>query len=169
MSASAHHLPIVAASTYAMIFTSFPRAPASISRTNSSARSSIEADGGTVAVITLTPCAVNASLIPRQYCTPGKYRPASRSSSKPSKPWARTTGCFGVSVAQSNPLASAQCDSRGSCSLRTVVISDYRVLVVDDPAMVLQARLEDGSRALLGRVICSEGEMSGILPNGAPG
>lgn len=110
VSAPVHHLSIITASTYAMIFTSFPRAPASISRANSSARSSIEADGGTVAVITSTPCAVNASLIPRQYCTPGKYRPASRISSKPRRPWARTTGCFGASVVQSYQLGDTQCD-----------------------------------------------------------
>lgn len=133
-----------------MIFTSFPCAPASISRASSSARSSIEADGGTVAVITSTPCAVSASLIPRQYWTPGKKRPPSRSSSKPSSPWARTMGCFGAAVVRRLPLANFSSKNCDPWSLRTVVISDYRVLVVDNPAMVLQARLEDGARGSLG-------------------
>lgn len=73
-------------SAYAMILTSFPRAPISISRANSSARSSIEPDGGTVAVMTSVPCSSSASLIPRQYWTPGKNRPARRNSSKPRRP-----------------------------------------------------------------------------------
>lgn len=83
------------------MLTSFPRAPASMSRANSLARSSIEPDGGTVAVITSTPRAVRASLIPRQYWTPGRYGPPSRNSSNPSKPWARTTGYLGTSDCES--------------------------------------------------------------------
>jgi hypothetical protein len=85
-------------STYAIILTSFPRAPSSISRANSSARASIDPDGGTVAMITSIPRAVSASLIPRQYWTPGRYRPAKRNSSNPSRPWARTTGYLGAAT-----------------------------------------------------------------------
>lgn len=94
--------------TYAIILTSFPWAPASIFRANCSARASIELDGGTVAVITSMPRAVSASLIPRQYWTPGRYGPARRSSSNPSKPWARTTGYFGAANGESAAVYTIQ-------------------------------------------------------------
>ena len=49
------------------MFTSFPRAATAILLANSSARASIEPDGGTEAEMTSTPFVDNTSFIPRQY------------------------------------------------------------------------------------------------------
>lgn len=72
--------------TYAIILTFRPAPLAAMSLRNSSALSSIDAEAGTDEVITLMPFICIASLIPRQYCTPGKYFPARWSSSNPSSP-----------------------------------------------------------------------------------
>jgi hypothetical protein len=79
-----------------MILTDFPLALDAMSRPRTSARSSILAEEGTEAVITSIPFARSASVIPRQYCTPGRREPANRSSSNPKRPCARTIGCLGV-------------------------------------------------------------------------
>lgn len=83
------------------MFTFLPRAADAMVSASASARVSIDAEGGTEAVMTSTPFIAKASVMPRQYWTPGRRGPASRSSEKPSSPCARITGCFGVSVLMS--------------------------------------------------------------------
>lgn len=83
-----------------------PPTAASIPRASSPARSSIESTEGTGTLMTGTPRAAKASLMPRQYWTvvgTGRERDQDRervrsSSSKPKRPWARTMGWRGMSV-----------------------------------------------------------------------
>ena len=71
---------------YAIILTFFPLAFSAMSLPSLAARASIEADGGTEAVMISIPLAASASVMPRQYCTPGRKLPARYNSLKPSKP-----------------------------------------------------------------------------------
>lgn len=79
-----------------MILTLLPPALLSMSVLSFAALSSIEAEAGTEAVMISIPFAPRASVIPRQYCIAGRNFPASRSSSNPRSPWARTIGFLGV-------------------------------------------------------------------------
>jgi hypothetical protein len=87
-----------AGDTYAMMFTLFPFAFASIVSANLAARASIEPDAGTVAVMTSIFLRLSASRIPRQYWIPGSFWPTRWSSSNPRSPWARITGFLGAAV-----------------------------------------------------------------------
>jgi len=81
-------------STHAIMFTLFPPAFSAMLSASLCARASMLPEGGTAATITSIPLRESASVIPRQYCIPGRKRPASRSSSKPRRPWARIRVCF---------------------------------------------------------------------------
>jgi hypothetical protein len=80
--------------TYAIMLTCLPLAFSAMLSANFAERASMLPLGGTAATITSMPLCASASVMPRQYCMPGINCPASRSSSKPSKPWARTMVCF---------------------------------------------------------------------------
>ena len=84
--------------TYAIMLTSLLPTLASMSSLNTRLLSSIELEAGTVVVYTSIPCRFRASLIPLQYCTPGRYLPAQCNSSKPKRPCANTIGFLGASI-----------------------------------------------------------------------
>ena len=71
---------------YAIIFTCFPLAFAAMRSASFADLASMLPLGGTAATMTSMPLRASASVIPRQYCRPGIYCPASRSSSKPRSP-----------------------------------------------------------------------------------
>lgn len=86
--------PFLLFCTYAMMLTAFPSAFWAMSSANRAALASMLPEGGTEATITSMPFSESASLMPLQYCIPGRNWPASRSSSKPRRPWARIRVCF---------------------------------------------------------------------------
>lgn len=138
--------------SYAMIFTSLPCAFSAMLRASICALASILPDGGTEATITSMPFSDSASVIPRQYCIPGRKRPASRISSKPSSPCARINVCFyrrvretGVNAPVGNsilvPLWLVSSEQNFKKEKITVVIAYDCVLILDYPPKVLYSRI----------------------------
>jgi hypothetical protein len=84
--------------TYAIMLTCFPFAFSAMLAASFAARASTLPLGGTAATMTSMPFSASASVIPRQYCIPGRYCPARRNSLKPNKPCARMIVFLGVSL-----------------------------------------------------------------------
>lgn len=82
--------------TYATIFTLCPWAFFAIVSLSFAALDSIDPEGGTLAVMTLTALSSSAFTIPRQYWMPGIKAPKGCSSSNPRSPCVSTRGFRGV-------------------------------------------------------------------------
>jgi len=96
MSAISQYLCILSGNqcTYAMMLTCFPFALSAMLSASLADLASILPLGGTAATMTSMPLCASASVIPRQYCMPGIKCPASRNSSNPRRPCARTMVFF---------------------------------------------------------------------------
>lgn len=121
--------------TNAIMLTLFPLALSSMTLAKLVALVSTEPAGGTSAVMTSTSFSASASVIPRQYWTPGRYGPARWSTSKPNNPWARMMGCFG------GPAKNQSMEIVPKEDWQTIVLSNDRKIVFNYSAIVPQSRI----------------------------